>query len=139
MDSQNEIAQQQIQAQRDVKQQEMDLKKYEVDSNNETKIQVAEIQVFSRQQDLDLNDNNIPDPIEVGKLSLEERRADSELFEKEQERKFKQKDSQDTKSLKEKELSLKEKEISSKEKIEKLKAETALKIAKANKNKFDKK
>jgi hypothetical protein len=33
---------------------------------------------------------------------------------------------------------IKEKEIASKEKIEKLKAETALKVAKTNKNKYDK-
>ena len=42
------------------------------------------------------------------------------------------------KTFKEKELAIKEKGIDSKEKIEKLKADTAIKIAKQNKNKYDK-
>jgi len=42
-------------------------------------------------------------------------------------------------SIKEKELKLKEEDRKSREKIEKLKAETALKVAKQNKNKYDSK
>jgi hypothetical protein len=43
------------------------------------------------------------------------------------------------KNIKNRELSIKEKEIQSREKIEKMKADTALRIAQTNKNKYDKK
>lgn len=138
-DMQQKIQQENIAAQKEMKQAEMDLKKYEIDANNETRIQTAEINAFMRQEDIDIDNDGIPDPIEVGKLALEERRADSERYDKEHEKIQKTKEHNDNKSIKEKELKLKEKEINSKEKIEKLKAETALKIAKENKGKYDKK
>ena len=43
------------------------------------------------------------------------------------------------KAIKEKELNFKEKELQVKKEIEQLKAETALKVAKQNKNKYDSK
>ena len=47
-------------------------KKLEFDScsNNQTKIQVAEINVYSRQENLDADMNGIPDPIEIAAQSL---------------------------------------------------------------------
>ena len=57
-----------------------DLQQYIADSNNETKIQVAEINVYSRQENLDQDADGIPDPIELAKLSLEERNAGAKAF-----------------------------------------------------------
>lgn len=144
------IRQEEIQAQKEqlaaqlaastmMEQQKIDLKKYEIDSNNETRIQVAEIQVYSRQMELDQNANGIPDPLEVGRLALEERQADADMFEREQENKFKKQESDKKLSLEEQKLKLQEKELASKEKIERLKATTALKVAKQNKNQYDSK
>lgn len=127
----SQIQQQQIAAQQQMHQEDMQLKQYIADTTNETKIQVAQIATYNRQMDLDVNENLIPDPLEIGAQALKERElASKEFIEK---LKF-----QADKVTKAKELNLKEKEIQSKEKIEKLKADTALKVAKANKNKYDK-
>ena len=145
IDANRQSAKEQIDSAMAMKQQEMDLKKYEVDSNNETKIQIAEINVFSRQQELDTNQNGIPDPLEVGKLALEERRHNSEVYDKELERQLKEKDLKYKKDTEDKKLSLdaeklnvEREKINAQKKIEKLKADTAIRVAKQNKNKFDK-
>ena len=127
----SQIQQQQIAAQQQMHSEDMQLKQYIADTTNETKIQVAQIATYNRQMDLDVNENLIPDPLEIGAQALKERElASKEFIEK---LKF-----QADKVTKAKELNIKEKEIASKEKIEKLKADTALKVAKANKNKYDK-
>lgn len=145
IDSNKQMAQEQIESAKEMKQQEMELKKYEIDSNNETKIQVAEINVFSRQQELDTNANGIPDPLEVGRLALEEREHDSDVYDKEQEKRLKDREIQNKKDTEDKKLSLdKEKlnvereKIAAQKQIEKLKAQTAIRVAKQNKNKYDK-
>jgi hypothetical protein len=112
-------------------QEDMQLKQYISDSTNETKIQVAQIATYNRQMDLDVNENLIPDPLEIGEQALKQRELDSKSF-------IERMKLEADKVTKAKELNIKEKEIASKEKIEKLKAETALKVAKANKNKYDK-
>jgi len=144
IEAQKQMATDQIQSAKEIKQQEMELKKYEVDSNNETKIQVAEIQVFSRQQELDTNGNGIPDPLEVGKLALEERKHDSDMFDKERDKAIKERDIQNRKdtedkkiSLDEKKLAIEEKKIAAQKQIEKLKADTAIRVAKENKTKAE--
>lgn len=118
-----EIEQQKIKAGQDIKMMELDeaqrnrdLKQYEIDSNNETKIQVAEINVYSRQQDLDLNKNQIPDPIELGKLSMQERDLASKQFTEQQ------KINHD-RNKHDREISLKEKEMNSRLEIENKKLE----------------
>ena len=65
---QAQMQDQQIQAQKEIEQQRMDLElrkldlqQYISDSSNETKIQVAEINVYSRQENLDQDNDGIPD------------------------------------------------------------------------------
>jgi hypothetical protein len=127
----SQIEQQKIAAQQQMHQEDMQLKQYISDSTNETKIQVAQIATYNRQMDLDVNENLIPDPLEIGAQALKQRELDSKSF-------IERMKLEADKVTKAKELNIKEKEIASKEKIEKLKAETALKVAKANKNKYDK-
>jgi hypothetical protein len=155
----------QIKMQVEDKQADRDLKQYEIDSNNETKIMVAEIGVYSRQENLDRDGDGIPDPVELAKLSLEERDLDSKYF-SEKSKLIHDKDKHDKEiSLKDKELKmkadienkkieairvqnksqelmqekdhkLKEKELIFKERIEKLKLQAAkAKAAKASKSK----
>lgn len=82
---QEELAQQQQQAeqeqqqmlqqmQNEAKEQElmlqeaqMDLQRYQIDQDNQTKIAVAEISAYRGTEDKDQNANNIPDPIEIAK------------------------------------------------------------------------
>jgi len=98
------------------KQADRDLKQYEIDSNNETKLQVAEINTYIGQESLDQDGDGIPDPLELGKLALEERKLASQTFSE-------QIKLHHDHSTKKKELSLKDKEIASKEKIENKKLE----------------
>lgn len=131
LEAQQQQAQQQIEAQKQMhaemlqdKQADRDLKQYEIDSNNSTKIQVAEINVYSRRENLDQDNDGIPDPIELGKLSLQERDLASKQF----------MESQKINSDKEKhsrELSFKDKELKAKQEIENKKLE-AIKVQNQN-------
>lgn len=109
------------------KQAERDLKQYISDTTNETKIQVAEIAVYNKQQDLDQDKDGIPDPIELASLSLEERGLASKTF-------MEQSKLNHEREKHNKEISLKEKELKAKEAIENKKIE-AIKIQ--NKNQIE--
>lgn len=120
-----------------------ELKQYETDQNNQTKIQVAEIAVFSRQEDLDANDNGIPDPLEVGAQALEQQALNSKHF-------IEQSKLEHDKTKHDKEMTHKAKELQVKQDIEnkKIKAieiqnknqiELANKKAKLDKEMMDKK
>jgi len=114
--AQREVAAQQL----ELKQRELELKQYEIDSNNETKIQVAEINVYSRRQNLDQDSDGIPDPIEIANLSLQERDIASKAF-------MEQSKLEHDKAKHQKELDLKDKELKMKQDIENKKIE-AIKI-----------
>jgi hypothetical protein len=101
----------------------MELDQYIADSNNQTKIQVAEISVYSRQQDLDLDKSGIPDPIELANLSLKERESQSKLFQ--------------DKMKHDREMSLKERELNAKKDIEDKKIE-AIKVQNTSQEKIAK-
>lgn len=120
---QAQMQDQQIQAQKEIEQQRMDLElrkldlqQYISDSSNETKIQVAEINVYSRQENLDQDNDGIPDPLELAKLSMEERGLASKNFQE-------QSKLNADKEKHNKEISLKEKELKMKQDIENKKIE----------------
>lgn len=121
------VQQEQIKATKEIEQQrlelenrKLDLEQYISDSSNETKIQVAEINVYARQQELDMNNNGIPDPSEIAALSLKEREISSKAF-------MEQKKSEDDRTKHNKEMSIKEKEMKLKADIENKKIE-AIKV-----------
>lgn len=55
----------------------MDLERYKIDQDNQTKIVVAEISAYRGTEDKDINNNGIPDPEEYAKQALEQRKIDS--------------------------------------------------------------
>lgn len=130
---QAKLAQEEQHHQEDIK-----LKQYISDTTNQTKIQVAEIATYNRQENLDVNENTIPDPMELADHALRQQAEASKTFLANMKLQADQIKMAKEESLKRQELSLKDKEIQSREKVEKMKAETALKIAKTNKNKYDK-
>jgi hypothetical protein len=67
-DAQSQQVDKQIAFEQQKLQQELEKEYYKIDSDNQTKIQVAEINSFSRNQDQDINDNNVPDQLEIEKL-----------------------------------------------------------------------
>jgi hypothetical protein len=91
-----------------------ELKQYEVDSNNQTKITVAEIAVYNRQEDIDVNDNSIPDPMEIANHALEQQRLQSDVFSKQSAENNKVKMNNDK-------IKLEKEKLASKEKLENLK------------------
>ena len=121
--AEQQAQQQQVEAQKQMhaeelqnKQADRELKQYEIDSNNQTKIQVAEINVYSRQDDLDQDNDGVPDPVELAALSMKERDLASKSF-SEQQKLVNDKDKHS------KEMSLKEKEMKAKETLENKKIE----------------
>jgi hypothetical protein len=136
-DQQAQVQQAQIKAQQDAvaqqladKDKDRQLKQYEIDSNNETKLQVAQINVYSRQEDLDQDNDGIPDPIELGKLSMQERNIASKAFNEKMKLDY-------TKQVKDKEMSIKEKEIANKKEIEDKKIE-AIRVQNVSQEKISK-
>jgi len=95
------------------KQKDRDLKQYEIDTNNETKIQVASISAYIGQESLDADMNGIPDPMEIAAQALSEREADANHFRELHKLKVQEDKQKADKELKEKELNMK-KEIEDK-------------------------
>ena len=113
--------QQQLQAQQaqhqeamDMEMKKLEMEQYKIDTDSQTKLQVAEINVYSRQENLDQDGDGIPDPIELAAQSLAEREASSNAFREDLRLKI-DKDKAD------KEVSLKEQEIANKRRVEDLK------------------
>ena len=101
---------------------------YNKEQDRQVKITVAEIQAFSRQQDLDTDMDGIPDPVEIASQALEERKQSFTEFTEAQRL-------QQERSMKEKELSIKEKEVQSKQNESKQKLileKDKLKVAREN-------
>lgn len=117
------------------KEKDRELQRYKIDTESRTKIAIAELNALGLSQTPE-EDTTIIDQAE---MSLDYQKHQETLFDKEKDRQQKQKDKDKDVNLKKEELRLKEKEIKSKEKIEDLKAKTALRVARANKNKYDKK
>lgn len=89
--------QQQLQQmQNDSKQQElmlqeaqMDLQRYQIDQDNQTKIAVAQINAYRGVEDMDQDQNGTPDVIELGKQALEQQKVNQEAYNKRYEAKQK--------------------------------------------------
>ena len=63
-----------------LKEAELDLQRYKIDQDNQTKIAVAEMDVYKGSDNLDVNNNNIPDPMEIGKQAIEQEKMNQENY-----------------------------------------------------------
>lgn len=124
---QNEAKEQELM----LKEAEMDLQRYKIDADNQTKIAVAEISTYRGTEDKDINMNGIPDPMEIAKDATQQRKIDSEAYTKRYEARQK-------KEIEEKKISLAKEQMKHESELQKqkddaamqreeLKAETALK------------
>ena len=82
---QNEAKQQELMLQ----EAQMDLQRYQIDQDNQTKIAVAQINAYRGTEELDQDQNGIPDPIEIGKQALEQQKINQEAYNKRYEAKQK--------------------------------------------------
>lgn len=80
--AQQQMAEQQNQLKEEelmLKEAEMDLEKYKVDQDNATKITVAQLNAYRGAENMDQDMNGIPDPIEIGKQTLEQQKINSDI------------------------------------------------------------
>lgn len=133
-DQQNATQQAQIKSQQEAiqmqledKQKDRDLKQYEIDQNNATKIEVATIGTYIGQDSLDQNGDGIPDPIEIGKLALDEQDVAQKAF-------LERSKLEHEKDKHQKEVDLKDRELKMKQDIENKKIEA---VKEQNKNQIE--
>jgi hypothetical protein len=107
--------------------------------DRDNRIQVETLKAMGYAQDTDINQNMVPDVLEQNKIALQQQKQTFEQVQKDREHQLKYSADRQKNEIEKKKLVVKEQEINSKKEIEELKAETALKIAKENKNKYDKK
>lgn len=119
---QNEVKEEELM----IKEAEMDLKKYEIDSNNATKIIVAQLNAYRGAEDMDQNNNGIPDPMEIAAQALAERKQASEEASKQFEFNAKLREQQMKKDIEEKKVALEKQKLQSQKELQKMKDDAAL-------------
>lgn len=124
---QNEAKQQELMLQ----EAQMDLQRYQIDQDNQTKIAVAQINAYRGAEDMDQDNNGIPDVAELGKQAIEQQKINQEAYNKRYEAKQKR-EIEDQKIQLEKDKMKHETELQKAKddaayEREKLKARTALK------------
>lgn len=131
---QNEIKEEELM----IKEAEMDLKKYEIDQNNQTKIVVAQLNAYRGSENQDADMNGVPDVVEIGKQALEQQKINSDAAAKQLELNNKRRETEMKREIENKKIELekqrmeheiqlqKNKDAAAMER-EKVKARTALK------------
>lgn len=143
--AQAEREQQLVQMQNEVKEEELmlkeaelDLEKYKIDTDASTKITVAQINAYRGSENMDQDMNGIPDPIEIGKQAIEQQKVNSDAASKqfelnnkkreiEMKREIENKKIQLEKDKMKQEMELQKQKDAEAYKREQLKARTALK------------
>lgn len=134
---QMQLEQQKIETEKQIAQAKMEFEAEQNQLDRETKVEVAYITSFSRQDDNNADDDasGIPDLLEYDKLALQaDGQNTANQLEREKQQMEREKYIMD-KEMQLRELSLKQKELEVRQKIEQEK----VKVAKINKNKYDKK
>lgn len=107
------------------KERDREMKKYEIDENNRTKIEVATLSAMGWDKGEDIDNNGVPDILEIEKFKHEAQKAAIELGLKDKEIGMQanenEKQRQHERSMKDKDVQLKREEMQSKEKIAKMK------------------
>ena len=97
----------------------MDLERYKIDADNQTKIAVAEISTYRGTEEKDINQNGIPDPEEMYKVAMEQQKIRSGEFVKDREMKYK-------KNIEDKKIELERERMKHEMELQKQKDEAAL-------------
>ena len=131
--AQAEREQQMIQMQNEVKEEElmikeaeMDLEKYKIDSDNATKITVAQLNAYRGVEDMDQDNNGIPDPIEIANQALAERKQASDEASKQFEFNTKLREQKMKKEIEYKKIELEKQKLEAQKQLQKQKDDAAL-------------
>ena len=108
----------------------MELERYKIDADNQTKIAVAEISAYRGTEEKDANNNGIPDPMEIAKDATQQRKIASDEYTKRYEARQKREIEDQKIQLEEKrmkhEMELQKQKDDAALEREKIKARTAL-------------
>ena len=131
--AQAEREQQMVQMQNEVKEEElmlkeaeMELKKYEIDSNNATKITVAQLNAYRGAENMDQDGNGIPDPIEIANQALAERKQASDEASKQFEFNAKIREQKMKKEIEDKKIELEKQKLEAQKQLQKQKDDSAM-------------
>lgn len=119
---QNEVKEEELM----IKEVEMDLEKYKIDTDNATKITVAQLQAYRGLEDQDQNDNGIPDTMEIAAQALAERKQASEEAGKQFEFNAKIREQQMKEKIEDKKIQLEREKLTAAQKLQKQKDEAAM-------------
>ena len=119
---QNEVKEEELM----IKEAEMDLEKYKIDTDNATKITVAQLQAYRGLEDQDQNDNGIPDTMEIAAQALAERKQASEEAGKQFEFNAKIREQQMKEKIEDKKIQLEREKLTATQKLQKQKDEAAM-------------
>ena len=97
----------------------MDLERYKIDADNQTKIAVAEISTYRGTEEKDINANGVPDPEEMYKVAMEQQKIRSGEFVKDREMKYK-------KNIEDKKIELERERMKHEMELQKQKDDAAL-------------
>lgn len=97
----------------------MDLERYKIDADNQTKIAVAEISTYRGTEEKDINNNGVSDPEEMYKVAMEQQKLRSGEFVKDREMKYK-------KSIEDKKIELERDRMKHETELQKQKDDAAL-------------
>ena len=97
----------------------MDLERYKIDADNQTKIAVAEISTYRGTEEKDINANGTPDPEEMYKVAMEQQKIRSGEFVKDREMKYK-------KNIEDKKIELERERMKHEMELQKQKDDAAL-------------
>ena len=96
----------------------MDLERYKIDADNQTKIAVAEISAYRGTEEKDANQNGIPDPMEIAKDATAQRKIAEEAYTKRYEQRQK-------KEIEDKKIELEKQKMDHEMKLQKQKDDAA--------------
>lgn len=120
---QNEVKEEELM----IKEAEMDLKKYEIDQNNQTKIVVAQLNAYRGSENQDADMNGVPDVIEIGKQALEQQKINSDAAAKQLELNNKRRETEMKREIENKKIELEKQRMKQEIELQKMKDEEAYK------------
>lgn len=119
---QNEIKEEELM----IKEAEMDLKKYEIDQNNQTKIVVAQLNAYRGSENQDVDMNGVPDVLEIGKQALEQQKINSDAAAKQLELNNKRRETEMKREIENKKIELEKQKMKQEIELQKQKDQAAL-------------
>lgn len=120
---QNEIKEEELM----LKEAEMDLKKYEIDSNNATKITVAQLNAYRGAENMDQDGSGVPDVIEIGKQAIEQQKVNSDIASKQFEFNNKKREMEMKREIENKKIELEKQKMKQEMELQKQKDKEAYK------------